>query len=69
MFGNRQYLLALAAYNAGQNKIKRHEIKESIKNARKADFWHVREHLPKETQDYVPKVMAAIIIGRNPDFW
>ncbi|MEN9528840.1 MAG: hypothetical protein RI932_713 [Pseudomonadota bacterium] len=69
MFGNRQYLLALAAYNAGQNKIKRHEINESIKNARQADFWHVRTHLPKETQDYVPKVMAAIIIGRNPDFW
>jgi len=69
MFGNRQYLLALAAYNAGQNKIKRHEINASIKNARQADFWHVRENLPKETQDYVPKVMAAIIIGRNPDFW
>lgn len=68
-FGNRHYLLALAAYNAGQNRIKRHEINESIKSARQADFWHLREHLPKETQDYVPKVLAAIIIGRNPDFW
>jgi len=68
-FGNRHYLLALAAYNAGQNRIKRHEINESIKSARKADFWHLREHLPKETQDYVPKVLAAMIIGRNPDFW
>lgn len=69
MFGNRHYLLALAAYNAGQNKIKRHAINESIKNAKQADFWQLREHLPKETQDYVPKVLAAIIIGRNPDFW
>lgn len=68
-FGHRQYLLALAAYNAGQNKIKRHEISEQIRSARKVDFWHIRERLPKETQDYVPKVLAAIIIGRNPEFW
>lgn len=68
-FGNRHYLLALAAYNAGQNKIKRHEISEKIKRARRVDFWHLREKLPKETQDYVPKVIAAIIIGRNPEFW
>lgn len=68
-FGNRHYLLALAAYNAGQNKIKRHEIRESLKNAKQADFWHLKELLPKETQDYVPKVLAAIIIGRNPEIW
>jgi hypothetical protein len=68
-FGNRHYLLALAAYNAGQNKIKRHEISERIKRARRVDFWHLRDKLPKETQDYVPKVIAAIIIGRNPEFW
>jgi membrane-bound lytic murein transglycosylase D len=68
-FGNRHYLLALAAYNAGQNKIKRHEISERIKTARRVDFWHLRDKLPKETQDYVPKVIAAIIIGRNPEFW
>lgn len=68
-FGNRHYLLALAAYNAGQNKVKRHEISERIKSARRVDFWHLRDKLPKETQDYVPKVLAAIIIGRNPEFW
>jgi hypothetical protein len=68
-FGNRHYLLALAAYNVGQNKVKRHEIGESVRNARQVDFWQLRDKLPKETQDYVPKVLAAIIIGRNPDFW
>ncbi|NBO38376.1 FHA domain-containing protein [bacterium] len=68
-FGNRHYLLALAAYNAGQNRIKRQEISESIKNAKQVDFWHLREGLPKETLDYVPKVLAAIIIGRNPEHW
>lgn len=69
MFGNRRYLLALAAYNAGQNRIKRQEISESIKTAKKVDFWHLKEKLPKETLDYVPKVLAAIIIGRNPENW
>jgi hypothetical protein len=68
-FGNRHYLLALAAYNVGQNKVKRHEIGESIRNSRQVDFWNLKDKLPKETQDYVPKVLAAIIIGRNPDFW
>ncbi len=68
-FGNRRYLLALAAYNAGQNRIKRQEISESIKTAKQVDFWHLKERLPKETLDYVPKVLAAIIIGRNPESW
>ncbi|MEY3903804.1 MAG: hypothetical protein RL189_3110, partial [Pseudomonadota bacterium] len=69
MFGNRRYLLALAAYNAGQNRIKRQEIAQSIKTSKKVDFWHLKETLPKETLDYVPKVLAAIIIGRNPENW
>lgn len=69
MFGNRRYLLALAAYNAGQNRIKRQEISEKIKTAKDVDFWHLKEKLPKETLDYVPKVLAAIIIGRNPENW
>lgn len=68
-FGNRRYLLALAAYNAGQNRIKRQQITESIRTAKQIDFWHLKETLPKETLDYVPKVLAAIIIGRNPENW
>lgn len=69
MFGNKRYLLALAAYNAGQNRIKRQEISQSIKISKQVDFWHLKETLPKETLDYVPKVLAAIIIGRNPENW
>jgi hypothetical protein len=68
-FGNKRYLLALAAYNAGQNRIKRQEISQSIKTSKQVDFWHLKETLPKETLDYVPKVLAAIIIGRNPENW
>lgn len=69
MFGNRRYLLALAAYNAGQNRIKRQEISATVKTSKQVDFWHLKETLPKETLDYVPKVLAAIIIGRNPENW
>ena len=37
------WLLTLAAYNAGRNKVKR-----AIRKAGSYDFWVVRKYLPKE---------------------
>ncbi|MEN9825659.1 MAG: hypothetical protein RI953_1404 [Pseudomonadota bacterium] len=68
-FGTDRYMLAIASYNAGQNKIERKAIAARIRRAPKPDFWALRDQLPEETVDYVPKVLAAIIINRNPDRW
>jgi soluble lytic murein transglycosylase-like protein len=69
MFGSDRYLLAIASYNAGQNKIHRKQIASTIRRARKSDFWHLKDELPKETVNYVPRVLAAMIIARNPERW
>lgn len=67
IFGNDRYLLALAAYNTGQNRVLRRKLAQTVRRSQDADFWHLKEELPKETLDYVPRILAAIIIARNPD--
>jgi len=44
--------LALAAYNAGSPK-----VSAAIKKAGSKDFAQVAQYLPRETRDYVPKVL------------
>jgi membrane-bound lytic murein transglycosylase D len=66
-FGNDRYLLALAAYNTGQNRVLRRKLAQTVRRSQDADFWHLKQELPKETLDYVPRILAAIIIARNPD--
>jgi membrane-bound lytic murein transglycosylase D len=56
--------LVLAAYNGGQGRVLR-----AMKSARRTDFWELTEtsrYLPKETREYVPLILAAMVIGRNP---
>ncbi len=69
MFGTERYLLAVASYNTGQNRVKRLQIAATVNKERSSDFWQIRYMLPKETAEYVPKFMAAVIIGRNPKRW
>jgi soluble lytic murein transglycosylase-like protein/pSer/pThr/pTyr-binding forkhead associated (FHA) protein len=69
MFGSERYLLALASYNTGQNRVQRMQLGVRVGKGRTSDFWQIRDLLSKETAEYVPKVMAAIIIGRNPERW
>lgn len=61
VFGS--WYLAIASYNAGE-----HRIVRSIMRGKTRDFWALAEGkmLPKETLNYVPKFLAAIIIGKNP---
>src|SRR5581483_11497705 len=57
--------LALASYNGGPGRLQR-----AIKRAGGfEDFWKLAEKprlLPRETREYVPMILAAIVIARNP---
>jgi membrane-bound lytic murein transglycosylase D len=58
------WLLAMAAYNAGEG-----QVASAMKRTGLTNFWELREAyaLPQETRDYVPKFMAAAIIAKNPE--
>ncbi len=56
--------LALGAYNGGPGRMER-----AIRLSKTRDFWQMTRttrYLPRETRDYVPMIMAAIIIANNP---
>jgi membrane-bound lytic murein transglycosylase D len=58
------WLLALAAYNAGAGRV--HKAMRHNRDAGKAvDFWHLP--LPKETRDYVPKLLALRTLIQAPE--
>ncbi len=62
MFGS--WYLAAAAYNAGEGKIGR-----GIKKHKTEDFWELSKYkyLKRETKNYIPKYLAAMIIAKNPN--
>jgi len=56
--------LALASYNGGWGRVQR-----AMKRSGKTDFWELsasRRYLPRETRDYVPLILAAVVVARNP---
>src|SRR5258706_8394698 len=56
--------LALASYNSGPGRVQR-----AIKQVGQTDFWSIsakNKVLPRETREYVPMILAAILIARNP---
>lgn len=59
------WYLAMAAYNVGEGRIDR-----VIKKYKTKDFWELSRNkraLPTETDNYVPKYIAAKLIAKNPD--
>jgi membrane-bound lytic murein transglycosylase D len=60
---NNDWYLAAAGYNAGENKILR-----AISLYDSKDFWEIAKgsYLKRETKDYVPKLLAAAIIAKEP---
>ena len=58
------WLLAIAGYNAGPNRISK-EIKKNKNKGLPIDFWSL--NLPKETKAYVPKLLALIEVIKNPE--
>ena len=61
-------MLALAAYNVGPSRVKQAVMTTVRDPIKQRNFWYLYRvgALPKETREYVPKVVAAMIIGRNP---
>jgi membrane-bound lytic murein transglycosylase D len=54
--------LAAAGYNCGE-----HRVQAAIDTYNLYDYWLISDlALPKETRDYVPKLMAALIIAKDP---
>jgi peptidoglycan lytic transglycosylase D len=56
--------LALASYNGGPGRVQR-----AVRRTGRQDFWalsSIKRGLPRETRDYVPMILAAMIIARNP---
>lgn len=62
VFGS--WYLAMASYNVGENRVKR-----EVMNHYTRDFWELakKKRFPKETINYVPKFIAAKMIGNNPE--
>lgn len=60
---NGDWHLATAGYNAGENKIMRAMDKYDT-----SDFWELSKgsYLKRETKEYVPKLLAAAIIAKDP---
>jgi len=57
------WYLALAAYNSGPGNVQR-----GVERTGYADFWELykRDALPRETKNYVPIIIAATIVAKNP---
>lgn len=61
LFGS--WHLALAAYNSGEYRVNRAVLRHYNRN-----FWLLssKKALPRETRNYIPKLIAAIHISKNP---
>jgi membrane-bound lytic murein transglycosylase D len=61
------WYLAAAGYNTGENRVGRimREVTGSEKG-REEDFYRIWDRLPRETRDYVPLMIAAARISKEP---
>jgi membrane-bound lytic murein transglycosylase D len=62
------WYLAAAGYNTGENRVGRimREVTGSEKG-REEDFYRIWDRLPRETRDYVPLMIAAARISKEPE--
>ncbi len=58
-YGNWE--LGIAGYNCGEGN-----VDKAIRRAGVANFWAAYPYLPKETRNYVPNILATILIANNP---
>jgi membrane-bound lytic murein transglycosylase D len=59
---NGNWELAMAAYNTGAGNIDR-----AIARAGTANFWMIYPYIAQETRNYVPNILAVILIAKNPE--
>ena len=65
---NQDWLLALAAYNSGYGtilKARKRYLKLNPHHDDNIDYWAIQPYLPKETQNYVPKLLAVAYLIEN----
>ncbi|WP_446744960.1 transglycosylase SLT domain-containing protein [Silvibacterium acidisoli] len=57
------WYLAMASYNWGTGNVQR-----AVQRTGYADFWELykRNNLPEQTKNYVPEILAVIIMSKNP---
>ncbi len=60
------WLLALAAYNTGPGNVRK-AIKRNRRQGKSTDFWSLK--LPRETREYVPKLLGLSDIVANYQFY
>ncbi len=60
------WLLAVAAYNAGEGTVMR-AVRKNRKQGKPTDFWSLR--LPRETRGYVPRLLAVSSVVHDPQRW
>lgn len=62
------WYLAAAAYNAGPGRVRRALARLGPSDAPDQElYWEISEHLPLETREYVPKMLAAAILAEEAD--
>lgn len=59
---NGDWLLAMAAYNTGPLNVDR-----AISRAGAANYWQIYPYIAQETRNYVPNILAVILIAKNPE--
>ncbi len=68
LFGS--WYLAAAAYNAGPARVFQALARVGARNGGdEALYWEIIEHLPRETRDYVPKILAAALLAQQADLF
>lgn len=62
------WYLAAAAYNAGPTRVSRILTRHAGgRTGDEALYWEISAHLPRETAEFVPKLLAATTLARNPE--
>lgn len=65
------WLLAMAAYNCGEGRVRRllreKRADTTLDSTRVISYWDLE--LPKETMHYVPRILAAMVIGHYPEHY
>jgi len=54
--------LAMAAYNSGEGNVDR-----AVRRAGAENFWLAFPYLPQETRNYVPNILATVLIANSPN--